>query len=135
MVGARRFSQIGWLGLFLLPGLIGLLVFTIAPLLASLVLTLFLTQTGDAVIATISENDEIGMAAIKALESLKRPVMADLYTDSQYVRGGITGVAHEMFATIAPELPLVDQVVFTCGDGRLARLAAAGPLGRNKGPF
>lgn len=33
----------------------------------ALVLTLFLTQTGDAVIATISENDEIGMAAIKAL--------------------------------------------------------------------
>ena len=33
----------------------------------ALVLTLFLTQTGDAIIATISENDEIGMAAIKAL--------------------------------------------------------------------
>lgn len=41
MVGARRFSQIGWLGLFLLPGLIGLVVVTIAPLIASLVLTLF----------------------------------------------------------------------------------------------
>ncbi len=34
------------------------------------------------------------MAAIKALESLKRPVMADLYTDSQYVRQGITEWIH-----------------------------------------
>src|SRR3546814_14386418 len=33
----------------------------------ALVLTLFLTQTGETIIATISENDEIGMAAIKAL--------------------------------------------------------------------
>ncbi len=29
------------------------------------------------------------MAAISALESLTRPVAIDLYTDSQYVRGGI----------------------------------------------
>jgi len=29
-------------------------------------------------------------AAIRALESLKRPCVVDLYTDSQYVRGGIT---------------------------------------------
>ena len=29
-------------------------------------------------------------AAIMALESLKRPCNVDLYTDSQYVRGGIT---------------------------------------------
>lgn len=41
MVGERRSVQTGWLGLFLLPGLLGLLVFTIGPLLASLVLTLF----------------------------------------------------------------------------------------------
>jgi type IV secretion system protein VirB6 len=33
----------------------------------ALVLTLFLTQTGETIIATISENDEIGVAAIKAL--------------------------------------------------------------------
>src|SRR3546814_2530751 len=33
----------------------------------ALVLTLFLTQTGETIIATISENDDIGMAAIKAL--------------------------------------------------------------------
>ena len=30
------------------------------------------------------------MAAIKALESLKRPVQVQLYTDSVYVRDGIT---------------------------------------------
>lgn len=30
------------------------------------------------------------MAAIMALESLKRPCVVDLYTDSEYVRGGIT---------------------------------------------
>jgi ribonuclease HI len=29
-------------------------------------------------------------AAIKVLQSLKRPCTVDLYTDSQYVRGGIT---------------------------------------------
>lgn len=29
-------------------------------------------------------------AAIMALESLKRPCSVDLYTDSQYVRGGVT---------------------------------------------
>jgi type IV secretion system protein VirB6 len=33
----------------------------------ALVLTLFLTQTSEAILATISENDEIGMAAIKVL--------------------------------------------------------------------
>jgi ribonuclease HI len=31
------------------------------------------------------------MAAIAAFEALKRPCTVDLYTDSQYVRGGITG--------------------------------------------
>jgi ribonuclease HI len=30
-------------------------------------------------------------AAIMALEALKRPCEIDLHTDSQYVRGGITG--------------------------------------------
>lgn len=30
-------------------------------------------------------------AAIRALEALKRPCQVRLYTDSQYVRGGITG--------------------------------------------
>ncbi len=41
MVGERGFARIGWLAFFLAPGLGGLLVFTIGPLLASLVLTLF----------------------------------------------------------------------------------------------
>jgi ribonuclease HI len=31
------------------------------------------------------------MAAISALEALKRPARVDIYTDSQYLRGGITG--------------------------------------------
>ena len=31
------------------------------------------------------------MAAIAAFEALKRPCTVDLYTDSQYLRGGITG--------------------------------------------
>ncbi len=34
------------------------------------------------------------LAAISALEALKRPAAVDLYTDSQYVRGGITGWIH-----------------------------------------
>ena len=34
------------------------------------------------------------MAAIKALESLKRPVNIDLYTDSVYVKDGITKWIH-----------------------------------------
>lgn len=33
-------------------------------------------------------------AAIEALKALKRPCLVDLYTDSQYVRGGITGWIH-----------------------------------------
>jgi ribonuclease HI len=34
------------------------------------------------------------LAAISALEAMKKPVQADIYTDSQYVRGGITGWIH-----------------------------------------
>jgi ribonuclease HI len=34
------------------------------------------------------------MGAISALEALKRPCRVDLYTDSQYLRGGITGWIH-----------------------------------------
>ena len=34
------------------------------------------------------------MAAISALEALKKPCTVDLYTDSQYVRSGITGWIH-----------------------------------------
>lgn len=33
-------------------------------------------------------------AAIEALNALKRPCTIDLYTDSQYVKGGITGWIH-----------------------------------------
>jgi len=34
------------------------------------------------------------MAAISALETLKRPCAVDIHTDSQYVRGGIDGWIH-----------------------------------------
>jgi ribonuclease HI len=34
------------------------------------------------------------LAAISALEAMKKPVQADIYTDSQYVRSGITGWIH-----------------------------------------
>jgi ribonuclease HI len=34
------------------------------------------------------------LAAISALEAMKKPVSMDLYTDSQYVRGGITSWIH-----------------------------------------
>ena len=39
--------------------------------------------------ATTNNRMEL-MAAIAALEALKRPCIVDLYTDSQYLRGGIT---------------------------------------------
>jgi len=41
MIGQRRISNIGWLTLFLAPGLSSLLLFTVGPILASLGLTLF----------------------------------------------------------------------------------------------
>lgn len=34
------------------------------------------------------------IAAIEALETLKRPCAVDLHTDSQYLKGGITGWIH-----------------------------------------
>ena len=34
------------------------------------------------------------MAAISALEALKRPCRVDIFTDSAYLRGGITGWIH-----------------------------------------
>lgn len=34
------------------------------------------------------------LAAISALEAMRKKVSADIYTDSQYVRGGITGWIH-----------------------------------------
>ncbi|MDR3461245.1 MAG: ribonuclease HI [Beijerinckiaceae bacterium] len=40
--------------------------------------------------ATTNNRMEL-MAAIQALEALKRPCTVDMYTDSNYVRGGITG--------------------------------------------
>lgn len=44
--------------------------------------------------ATTNNRMEL-MAAIMALETLKRPMTVDLYTDSQYVRQGITAWMHK----------------------------------------
>ena len=41
VVGERGIARVGWIALFVGPGLVGLLVFTVGPILASLVLTLF----------------------------------------------------------------------------------------------
>src|SRR6266508_521430 len=41
MVGDRGIRRVGWVALFIAPGLSGLLLFTIGPIIASLVLTLF----------------------------------------------------------------------------------------------
>jgi multiple sugar transport system permease protein len=41
MQGSHALQRIGWLAFFLGPGLLGLLIFTVLPILASLVLTLF----------------------------------------------------------------------------------------------
>jgi ribonuclease HI len=43
--------------------------------------------------ATTNNRMEL-LAAIMALESLTRPCEVDLHTDSQYVRGGVTGWIH-----------------------------------------
>ena len=43
--------------------------------------------------ATTNNRMEL-MGAISALEALKRPCAVDLHTDSQYLKGGITGWIH-----------------------------------------
>jgi len=44
--------------------------------------------------ATTTNNRMELMAAIEALKALKNPSVVDLYTDSNYLRGGITGWIH-----------------------------------------
>lgn len=41
VVGERGVARVAWVALFVGPGLVGLLAFTVGPILASLVLTLF----------------------------------------------------------------------------------------------
>jgi multiple sugar transport system permease protein len=41
IVGERRVARVSWIALFLTPGLLGLMIFTIGPIIVSLVLTLF----------------------------------------------------------------------------------------------
>jgi rhodanese-related sulfurtransferase len=66
--------------------------------------------------------------ALAAWRAAGRTLVLDVGTSAAHVKGHVPG-AHWLLRTdlrtIAPELPPVDQVVFTCGDGRLARLAAA----------
>ncbi len=45
------------------------------------------------------------MAAINALTTLKRDCAVDLYTDSQYVKGGITGGSPIGSAMVGARLP------------------------------
>jgi ribonuclease HI len=45
--------------------------------------------------APLTTNNRMELtAAIEALESLKRPCSVSLHTDSQYLRGGVTGWIH-----------------------------------------
>jgi len=70
----------------------------------------------------------VDVPTLAAWRDAGRTLLLDVGTSAAHVKGHVPG-AHWLLRTdlrtIAPELPLVDQVVFTCGDGRLARLAAA----------
>ena len=47
-------------------------------------------ELSDGAFETTNNRMEL-MAAIESLNALKQPCQVDLYTDSQYVKGGITG--------------------------------------------
>ncbi|HOB95064.1 MAG TPA: rhodanese-like domain-containing protein [Aquabacterium sp.] len=89
--------------------------------------------------APLPEVPLVDAATLSAWRDAGRTLVLDVGTSAAHVKGHVPG-AHWLLRTdlrtIAPELPPVDQVVFTCGDGRLARLAAAdftrltGPNGR-----
>ena len=71
---------------------------------------------------------QVDAPALAAWRDAGRTLVLDVGTSAAHVKGHVPG-AHWLLRTdlrtIAPELPVVDRVVFTCGDGRLARLAAA----------
>ena len=55
------------------------------------VITMLVLKGGEA----LTTNNRMELtAAIEALEALKRPCAVDLHTDSQYLKGGITGWIH-----------------------------------------
>ena len=70
----------------------------------------------------------VDAAALAAWRDAGHTLVLDVGTSAAHVKGHVPG-AHWLLRTdlrtIAPELPPVEQVVFTCGDGRLAQLAAA----------
>lgn len=78
--------------------------------------------------APLPEVPLVDAATLAAWRDAGRTLVLDVGTSAAHVKGHVPG-AHWLLRTdlrtIAPELPPVDQVVFTCGDGRLARLAAA----------
>lgn len=78
--------------------------------------------------APLPDVPQVDVPALAAWRDGGRTLVLDVGTSAAHVKGHVPG-AHWLLRTdlrtIAPELPLVDQVVFTCGDGRLARLAAA----------
>ena len=78
--------------------------------------------------APLPDVPQVDVPTLAAWRDAGRTLLLDVGTSAAHVKGHVPG-AHWLLRTdlrtIAPELPLVDQVVFTCGDGRLARLAAA----------
>ena len=54
--------------------------------------------------ATTNNRMEL-MAAISALEALKRPCLVDLHTDSQYMRDGIAAVRSGALGALTPTEP------------------------------
>jgi ribonuclease HI len=61
------------------------------------------------------------MAAISALEALKKPCTVDLYTDSQYVRQGITGWIHGWKRTAGAPRTRSRSRMSTSGSGSTPR--------------
>lgn len=64
------------------------------------------------------------MAAIEALNALTRPCTIDLYTDSQYVKGGITGWIHNWKRNgwkTANKKPVKNADLWQALDGALQR--------------
>ncbi|GCL61292.1 rhodanese-like domain-containing protein [Pseudaquabacterium pictum] len=78
--------------------------------------------------APLPDVPQVDVPTLAAWRDAGRTLLLDVGTSAAHVKGHVPG-AHWLLRTdlrtIAPELPVVDQLVFTCGDGRLARLAAA----------
>ena len=88
------------------------------------------TETGpwQAPHAPLPDLPALAPADLATVLDAGRSLLLDVGTSAAHVRGHVPG-AHWLLRTdlarIWAELPPVDQLVFTCGDGRLSRLAAA----------